>query len=476
MSVVVELALLLSRSVKPRQLPRKIFGCETWRWLPEKLADFNFSRLLPNKSIGLNIVAITSGVAFLAFALAIYDGYRGKVERIIFSLTPHVMVRPGAKLARDDQDARDEKVACLKVCRSPFSVHVPDNATNGGNTEFEARKVQAIIGWLTANAPPGTSASRVLFEEAKLEIHSKVFSTGGLRVMRLLGLETLVGSEPAPRIDLTFSDDDVRERFQKGSGVLISDALADEIFKADGVAIDPGRSTIEIGPAGNLRTVRIVGIHRLGIHSISRNLVIAPYALAAELLGPRESIGPSYVGLTVANPDDARELGNDLRRGLRSEELAAVPWQSVTDLFDQLELYRRIIFVTLSLSILVTAINTFVNINILIMERVEQIGIMRAMGLSPARLLSVFVGMGVVQSIVGTTLGYGLGILIGYFLDDYINSLVRDFIPITDAKIVPDPKTYFSVLAAVAVVSVIACLLAGWRTLKSPISENLRGA
>lgn len=475
MPIVVELALLLSRSSKVRLLPEKIAGFDLKKRLPEAVSGFNFSQILPNKSIGLNIVAITSGVAFLAFALAIYDGYRGKVERIIYSLTPHVMVRPGFKLVPDDQDARDETAVCIKVCRMPFSVHTPDNAAKGSAAKFDAEKVKAVVGWLSANAP-AVSASRVLFEEAKLELRSRTFSTGGLRPMRILGVETLRGSLPAPRIDLTFADDRVGERFRSGSGVIISDALADEIARADGAPVVPGQSTLRVGSANDLREIKIAGIHRLGIHSISRNLIIAPYGLAAELIGPAGASGPSYVGLTLADPDGARAIGNDLRRGLRSEDLAAVAWQSVTDLFDQLELYRRIIFVTLSLSVLVTAINTFVNISILIMERVEQIGIMRAMGLGPAKLLAVFTAVGVVQSIIGTTIGYGLGILIGYMLDDYINSLVRDFIPITDAKIAPDPLAYASLLGFVAFVSVGTCLLAGIRALRSEISDNLRGA
>jgi ABC-type lipoprotein release transport system permease subunit len=455
-------------------VPEKIGTFETSKLIPGAIRNFNFSRLMPNKSIGLNIVAIASGVAFLAFALAIYDGYRDKVERIIFSLTPDVMVRPGARFARDDAAARDEMAQCLKVCRAPFSVHTPELHSNGGS-QFEDRKVKAITDWVAANAPRGTSASRVLFEDAKLEIHSGQFSSGGARVMRLLGVETLYGERPAPRIDLTFGDAEVKDRFSRGEGLLISDALADEIQRANKAPVVPGQTTIQLGSPDRPKTMKIAGIHRLGIHAISRNLVIAPYALAADLIGPRQAEGPTYVGLTTANADEARNLGNDLRTGLRSEELAAVPWQSVTDLFDQLELYRQIIFVTLSLSILVTAINTFVNINILVMERVEQIGIMQAMGLTPRRLMAVFIGIGLFQSFVGATIGYGLGIIIGYFLNDYINSLVRDFIPITDAKIAPDPLTYAIILGAVAAVSATACLLAGMRVVRSEISDNLRG-
>jgi ABC-type lipoprotein release transport system permease subunit len=100
---------------------------------------------------------------------------------------------------------------------------------------------------------------------------------------------------------------------------------------------------------------------------------------------------------------------------------------------------------------------------------------MRAMGLTPAQLLAVFTGIGLFQSLVGATIGYSLGIVIGYVLDDHINSLVRDFIPITDARIVADPRTYALILVVVSVVSAVACVLAGRRALKSLISENLRG-
>src|SRR4051794_22575789 len=111
MVLIAELALLLSGRAHP-----SIWG-----------------RLVPNKSIGLNLVAIASGVAFLAFALSIYDGYRSKVEHIIFSLTPHVMVRPGMRLAADEQDARDENSVCIKVCRAPFVVHLPDKVIREAN-------------------------------------------------------------------------------------------------------------------------------------------------------------------------------------------------------------------------------------------------------------------------------------------------------------------------------------------------------
>lgn len=450
MSVIVDLVLSLCRAAKVR-------------WLP-------------NRSIALNVLAIASSVAFLGFALAIYDGYRGKVERIIFTLTPHVTVRPGLTFTDEEAVDESETERCVKVCRGPSAVHLSETTSKTVGGVFGDDKLKILTDWLASVAPAGTSASRVLFDEVPLRVQKGQFATEGPRTMRVLGVDMIQGTSPSPRIDLAFGDHAVERRFWDGAGIVISDALASEIARADGAAVVPGVTTLAVAAAGRpSREVPVIGIHHLGIHSISRNLIIAPYRLGAELLGGAGD-GPTYVGLTLANQADARDVAERLRDTVAGDGLVAVEWQSATDLYDQLELYRWIIVVALGLSIAVTAINTFVNVSILVMERVQHIGIMRAMGLGPIRLLTVFLGIGVLQSLLGTTLGYAAGIAAAYGLDDRINAMVRDFIPITEVGIVADPVAYAAILALVACVTVAACALAGRRALRTAIYANLRGS
>jgi ABC-type lipoprotein release transport system permease subunit len=433
---------------------------------------------LPNKSIGLNILAIVSGTAFLAFALAVYDGYKSKVERIIFTLTPHVMVRPSMPIDSGSSETPDDETAeCLKICGAPNAVHFTEKSRKfEGPERFTAADLAAITEWLRKPENSGIDASKVLFEEEKLVVRLGNFSTEGPRDIRLMGLASIQGRTPAPRIDLAFTDDETAGRFNADAGLLISDVLANEIEQANGTKIVPGQTKIVFtrDSDGAELSYAIAGIHRLGIHAISRNLIIAPYEPAAQLLGKSEQAGPSYVGLTLPEPANAKSLAQQIRGDIRSTELAAVAWQSVSDLFDQLELYRSIIYITLGLSILITAINTFVNINILIRERAQHIGIIRAMGLRPSLLLLSLLLVGFAQALIGTVIGYSLGIFGGYALDDYINSLVRDFIPITDARISPDPIVFFALLAFVTLVSSLTCVLAGRWTLREDIIENLR--
>ena len=295
-------------------------------------------RVLPNKSIGLNILAVAAGVAFLTFALAIYDGYRIKVETMIFALNPHVMLRPVASIAKDEETEPDERRRCEKVCRAPFSVYVnPADAAAQDSARFENSRMEAVNAWLKTGATPGVSMSRVLFEEARLSLAVGNFSTQGERPMRVLGVERIVGERPAPRVDLTFSDAAVAERFYKGAGVLLSDALASEIAKEGGEKIVPGVSKIKFAGKGAVREVMVAGIHSLGILAISQNLIIAPYEIAADMLGEVRGTAPSFIGLDLSDPATARTIATEARRTLRRAEISAVAWQSTSNLFDQLE-------------------------------------------------------------------------------------------------------------------------------------------
>ncbi len=431
-------------------------------------------RFLPNKSISLNILAIAAGVAFLTFALAIYDGYRVKVETMIFALNPHVMLRPVPSISKDEETEPDERRRCEKVCRAPFSIYVNLAAAPEDSARFGNSRMDALNAWLKTGAAPGVSVSRVLFEEARLSLAVGNFSTQGERPMRVLGVERMVGERPAPRVDLTFSDAAVAERFYKGAGVLLSDALANEIAKEGGEKIVPGVSRIRIAGNGAVREVMVAGIHSLGILAISQNLIIAPYEIAADMLAEVRGAAPSFIGLDLSDPATARTVATEARRALRRAEISAAPWQSTSSLFDQLELYRWIIIVTLCLAIVVTMINTFVNINILIMERAGHIGIMRAMGLGPVKLMMVFVAIGLLQSLTGTAIGYVTGILTGHLLNDRINSMVREFLPITNTLVTAEARVFAAELAFISIVSVIACLLAARRILSSAIVANLR--
>lgn len=431
--------------------------------------------VLPNKSVGLNIVAITAGVTFLAFALAIYDSYRDRVERIIFSLTPQVALKSIATDEDGSVIASGEKARCQTVCRSPFAVY-QDNA-NKDAPKFAAlsnTQLSAVDKWLSDNTSE-ISISWVLFEELASRIAVTDAYSGRKTRYQLLGIKRKSGSKYAPHVDLTFEGEAVRRQFAVGEGVLISAALSQQITSRTGKSATDGYSIRFINDAGTV-DVRVIGVHRLGIHSISRNLIIAPYHIAANLLGRDEGTAPSYIGFTLKDANAADVLASRLRSDLRPEDMTALAWTSVSDLFDQLALYRSIIVIALSLSIVVTAINTIVNMNILIMQRAQHIGILKAIGLPPSKLIWVFVLVGVIQSLIGTTIGYGLGLASGYLLNDYINSLIENFVPIEKAEIVADPIVFAMLFAIVSVVSVLACLISARRAVRLDIAENLRSS
>jgi len=437
---------------------------------------------MPNRSVGLNIIAITAGVAFLSFAITIYDSYKERVERIIFSLTPQITLKSISYGGGPKEDALDDATRCEKICRAPFAVYQGDadiDATQ--HTEMNDEQMEAVETWLAAASSSDSqiSANWVIFEELVATISTdRKFSTTQRR-FRVLGIKRVMGTTYSPSVDLVFRGREVEERFERGEGILISSALASELGQVSPAAettTSPSKFDVLLGIKNKTINATVISTHRLGIHSISKDLIIAPYDTAVRLLGHAPDKLPSYLGIAIDNINAVDAVAAEARRQLRPEDVTALAWTSISDLFDQLALYRGIIIVALSLSILVTSINTMVNMNILIMQRTRDIGIIKAMGLSPSRLVWIFIIIGLLQSLIGATLGYGIGLISGFLLNDYINELVKEFIPIERPEIVFSPMLFLLLFTIVATVSVAACVIAARRAVMLKIAENLRGA
>ena len=73
----------------------------------------------------------------------------------------------------------------------------------------------------------------------------------------------------------------------------------------------------------------------------------------------------------------------------------------------------------LLLIVLVASFNIVSTLIMVVTDKVREIGIMRAMGLTASDVTRVFVLQGVVIGLVGTTVGTGLGLTLSWLLDRY---------------------------------------------------------
>ncbi|MBM3296143.1 MAG: FtsX-like permease family protein, partial [Candidatus Aminicenantes bacterium] len=80
-------------------------------------------------------------------------------------------------------------------------------------------------------------------------------------------------------------------------------------------------------------------------------------------------------------------------------------------LFQALKLEKTILFLTITLIVFVAALNIIATLILMVMEKTRDIGILLAMGATPAAIRRVFFLQGAMIGVIGTAAGTALGLL-----------------------------------------------------------------
>jgi lipoprotein-releasing system permease protein len=83
-------------------------------------------------------------------------------------------------------------------------------------------------------------------------------------------------------------------------------------------------------------------------------------------------------------------------------------------LFLALRLEKIVMFATISLIVLVAALNLVSSLSMLIVEKRRQVGILRTIGATEASILGVFLGVGLLIGLGGTALGNLIGLTVSW--------------------------------------------------------------
>lgn len=143
-------------------------------------------------------------------------------------------------------------------------------------------------------------------------------------------------------------------------------------------------------------------------------------------------------------------------------------YQQVKNLFDLIFMFLfSIVFVVVLMSI----INT---LTMSVMERVREIGTLRALGYQRGGILSLFAAEGLVLGAVGA----GIGVVITVTIAVLINSAGVSYVPPSSSSPVPltvglVPGSLFTILCLLALVSMLAALVPARRAAKIEIVDAL---
>jgi len=408
-----------------------------------------FRYLLSHKRQSLVCIAgVTISVTMFIAMTAMMDGFTDKFIIETVESSGHITIK-------------DEP----RETRTPILEHAYPNpnallALTNVKPRDTIRKIDNPTGLLhTLEAMPGIVA-------AAPDVFGDVIATYGTKTLNV----NVHGIEPERQVRVTTIGDDILEgSFQRlrttADGIVIGKGIADTLGARMDDSITLASST------GGKTTARVVGIFRTGVTPVDYSRGYMLLNSAQTLLDKKNIV--NEIVLRTSDYTQAREYAAQIEGvcGYRTES-----WQESNANFLKIFNIQTIITYIITGALLVVAAFGVLNILIMaVLERVNDIAILRSFGLSRWDIGVIYTMQGIVIGIVGASTGVVFGKLA-------IEGLRR--IPITLEGLIrtegllmsEHASQYFTAFFAAIGVVLFASAYPAWRAAKYDPVEVIRGA
>ncbi|MCB9555016.1 MAG: ABC transporter permease [Deltaproteobacteria bacterium] len=158
----------------------------------------------------------------------------------------------------------------------------------------------------------------------------------------------------------------------------------------------------------------VCGIFRTGVTELDSFLVQLPLSAAQQLLSVGD--GLTQIAVLLEDGDSARATAARWQARFAAQHGTAMrreilPWQVThAELYDGLKLDKNFNYLIAGIIFLIIAIGIFNTIQMSVVERTRQFGVMMALGTAPRRMFALVVAEATLIAIVGAIVGLAIGL------------------------------------------------------------------
>lgn len=322
----------------------------------------------------IGVAGVSLGVAALIVTLSIMDGFQTDIRRKIVDAQAHIVVY-GQMLPGDGERA------AAKISAAPGVEAVSAFALGQGIITFDNRSTGAVV--------------RGVDPAAEARVNSlKDSLVGG-------SWEALAPAGGVPGIILG-------EELAKGLGAWTGDEV---------ILVSPRAAGSGLGLLPRMKKFRVAGLSRTGYYEYDNTMAYCGLKEASEFFGMQGE--PNGFGIRLKDIDLAAAAAEALRGSLGFPFTVKTFADMNRTLFAALKLEKFVMSLVLTLIILVATFTIASNLLMMTVEKMRDIGILRAMGAGPGLIRRVFLLEGAMIGLAGTLLGVLLGVGISLFIGYY---------------------------------------------------------
>ncbi len=212
------------------------------------------------------------------------------------------------------------------------------------------------------------------------------------------------------------------EDFEAGNGVVVGKRLADSLGLEVGDAITlispQGRQTFA-GFVPRIKAYPIRATFELGMHMLDSSMILMPFDDAAVYfqVAQGEEGAASSVTLSLQDAQNSEVMARALYQEFGGVYRVFDYKQANRSIFTALNIQRDVMVVILGLIIIVATFNIISSLIMLVQDKARDIAILRTMGASRKMIRNIFLLAGMMIGVVGTVLGFALGLIAAYNIE-----------------------------------------------------------
>jgi len=195
-------------------------------------------------------------------------------------------------------------------------------------------------------------------------------------------------------------------------GILLGRELAFNVGAGVGDVVTVLSSSSRLSPIGLIPKTRnylVMGIFNTGFYEFDATTILISLDLAQRVFNLEEKV--SYLQVKIEDIFQAPKIGDQIKEIIPPVAYVTTWMELNKSLFSALKLEKNIMFLTITLIVLVAALNIIATLILMVMEKTRDIGILIAMGATPQNIRKIFFLQGAMIGTIGTTFGVILGLL-----------------------------------------------------------------
>lgn len=322
----------------------------------------------------VSVLGVALGVLALTVVTSVINGFQGELTRVITGMNGDVILY-----------SRGEPIA------NPHSVQQKIRKAVPEATEI----TWSFMAELMVSGPSGVAGA--VLEGVELETVGRVTE---------LPRRLVSGRLPEEKGELTLGFS-LAERIGAKEGSEIRLILP---FAGDAGAGEEGGSS----GAPKVVTGKVVGTVKMGMHEYDSKFVFATIDTVREFVGQPGKV--TSFRMKLAPGTDSRRASDRLADNF-GYPFRAKDWSQMNrNLFYAIELEKAVIAIILTIIVIVAAFNVVSTLMMMIYDKTKEIAILKAMGFRPGQSFGLFCLIGAGIGTVGTAVGIGAGLGIGWVL------------------------------------------------------------